>query len=170
MDGPEGEQHPRAGAKVMSMFDAGSEPAIRYLSRWRYIARAISFVFDAICGHGAPGGTSWYCFSFYHSRYLAKSYNTNPSVLCMADKLSFALTPRWLYLPMVTATGEINEYLRMAQKADSGHWKPTGQDQRLWHAQLCEYMRKWVAEHKDGAVDTWTDANRHARTDSGVTK
>lgn len=71
---------------------------------------------------------------------------------------------------MVTATGEINEYLKNAQKADSAHWKPTGDDKKVWHAQLCDYMTKWVETHKDGSHDTWTNANRHAITDSGVTK
>lgn len=167
MDGPEGEDHPRFGAELMSMFDAGTEPAIRYLSPWRYAARAISFVFDKLIAR-APNGMSWYCFSFYHSRYLCKAYGAKPSRLCFADKLSFALTPRWLYLPMVNATGEIREYLKNAQKADSGHWKPTGADQRVWHEQLCEYMRNWVEAHKAGAEDTWTDSARHAKTESGV--
>jgi hypothetical protein len=69
---------------------------------------------------------------------------------------------------MVTATGEIHEYLKMAQKADIAHWKPTGNDKRVWHRQLCEYMTRWVEEHKGGAQDTWTDANRNAKTERGV--
>lgn len=115
-------------------------------------------------------GWRWGEFSLYHSRYYAKKENHAVSKLCFADKLSFALTPRWLYLPAVTATGEISEYLKNAQKADSGHWKPTGYDKNLWHSQLCEYMKKWVEEHKNGGVDTWTDAKRNAVTPSGVWK
>lgn len=83
--------------------------------------------------------------------------------------MAFPLTPAWLYLPAVTATGEINEYLKNAQKADSGHWKPPpATNKSLWHRQLCEYMTKWVDEHRAGTADTWTDANRHAKTASGV--
>lgn len=115
-------------------------------------------------------GQEWSDFSMYHSRYYAKKNNAQPSKLCFADKLSFVCTPRWIYLPMVTATGEINEYLKNAQKADSGHWKPTGYDKKIWHKQLCEYMTKWVEEHKDGSQDTWTDAKRNIVTKSGVWK
>jgi hypothetical protein len=114
-------------------------------------------------------GQKWWEFCMYHSRYFAKKNNHAVSKLCFADKLSFVLTPRWLYLPMVNATGEIQEYLHNAQRADSGHWKVTGYDQKKWHAQLCEYMTKWVAEHKDGAQDTWTDATRNKKTENGVT-
>jgi hypothetical protein len=115
-------------------------------------------------------GKEWGEFSMFHSRYYAKARGAKPSQLCFADKLSFPLTPWWLYLPAVTATGEIIEYLKNAQKADTGHWKPTGYDKRVWHRQLCEYMTQWVDEHKDGRNDTWTDSNRHAKTESGVWK
>ena len=145
MDGPEGESHPEMGALIMHMFDG-----------WWASCRAKR--------------TRWHDLSLYHSRYYAKAHAAQPSRLCFADKLAFALTPAWLYLPMVMASGEIEEYLNRAQKADSAHWKPTGNDKRIWHRQLCEYMRAWVKEHKDGAVDTWTDANRHAKTESGVWK
>ena len=110
----------------------------------------------------------WFEFCLFHSRYLTKRLGGKPSRLCFADKLSFALTPRWLYLPMTRATGELAEYLKNAQKADSAHWKPTGEDAKLWHAQLCVYMADWVEAHKGGAADTWTSSDRHARTSSGV--
>lgn len=140
MDGPEGESHPEVGARLMG----------RLFDHDRF-------------GMGDAARYRWYDLCLYHSRYYAKREGRPVSRLCFADKLAFCLTPRWLYLPMVTATGEINEYLRMAQKADSDHWKPTGYDKKRWHAQLCEYMRKWVRTHVEGAADTWTDANRHKR-------
>jgi hypothetical protein len=165
MDGPEGERHVEVGARIMSfLFDGkprnGGRPINgepQDLSKWLVLADGIWI---------GP----WGQFSLYHSRYYAKRNGRPVSRLCFADKMSFPLTPAWLYLPAVTATGEINEYLKNAQKADSGHWKPTGYDKRLWHRQLCEYMTKWVDEHKTGAADTWTDANRHAKTESGVWK
>lgn len=147
MDGPEGESHPELGARIMG----------RFFDRDRF-------------GMGDAARYRWHDFSLLHSRYYAKREGRSPSQLCFADKLSFALTPRWLYLPMVTATGEINEYLKNAQKADSGHWNPTGYDKKLWHSQLCDYMQRWVEEHKDGAADTWTDASRNRKTESGVWK
>ena len=104
-------------------------------------------------------GDKWGDFCLYHSRYYCKKYDAEPSKLCFADKLSFVYTPKWLYLPMVTMTGEINEYLQNAQKR-STHWKPTNFDRDKWHAQLKDYFRKWVDQHKNGAKDTWT-AKRH---------
>lgn len=101
-------------------------------------------------------GWNWHDFCLYHSRYYAKRNGEPVSKLCYADKLAFALTPAWLYLPMVTATGEIAEYLDNAQTADSGSWTPTGYDKTKWHAQLCKYMIDWVEQHKNGACDTWT--------------
>lgn len=153
MDGPEGERHVEVGARIMArLFDPPRE----------YWLRSVGPPLHA------QGQTTWHDFCLYHSRYYAKRNGRPVSRLCFADKLSFCLTPRWLYLPMVTATGEIREYLKNAQKADSAHWKPTGFDKKLWHRQLCEYMQRWVETHIDGAADTWTDANRHARTKSGV--
>jgi len=157
MDGPEGETHPELGARIMhALFDKGptSIPTVpcgrMYMStRWE-----------------------WYHFSLLHSRYYAKNLGLPFSRLCLADKLSFALTPRWLYLPAVCATGEIREYLKNAKNADTkaGHWKAAdySQNLKLWHSELCAYMRKWVAEHRDMKPDIWTSTDRHARSDSGV--
>jgi len=144
MDGPEGETHPILGAKVMSwLFDYEGET---------------TRIEGASIGLGR-----WGMESLCHSRYFAKKLGLEPSSLCFADKLAFTLDPWWLYLPRVTATGEINECLKNAQNADDRHWTPTGPDKRIWHAQLCRYMRDWVAAHKDGAQDTWTSAVRNAK-------
>jgi hypothetical protein len=62
---------------------------------------------------------------------------------------------------MVRFTGELAEYLENARKSDSPNWKPCGDDPIAWHIQLSEYMTKWVATHKNGAVDTWTNGNRN---------
>ena len=78
-------------------------------------------------------GDKWGDFCMLHSRYYAKKMDRQPSKLCFADKLSFVYTPRWLYLPMVTFTGEINEYLQNGQKNDSPHWTPTNFDRRGWN-------------------------------------
>lgn len=141
MDGLEGESHPEVGARIIQrLFDRD------------------------VFGMGDAPRYRWHDLCLFHSRYYAKKNGGQPSRLCFADKIAFVLTPRWLYLPMVTATGEINEYLKNAQKVDPGHWKPTGYDKRRWHAQLCEYLTKWVQEHKGGIVDTWTNADRHEKT------
>lgn len=168
MDGPEGENHPFLGARIMhALFDDDFKSCDRCLDRPH---RNVSDTGWPTCDACFAKRTYWYDFCLYHSRYFAKKNNHAVSKLCFADKLSFCLTPRWLYLPMVTATGEINEYLKNAQTADSGHWKPTGYDKKIWHKQLCEYMTKWVYEHMDGKEDTWTKADRHAKDESGVTE
>lgn len=113
-------------------------------------------------------GREWHDLCLFHSRYYAKKHNRQYSRLCVADKLSIALTPAWLYLPLVTATGEIREYLKNAQRSESAHWKPTGYDKRVWYAALRTYMRGWVAAHRDGARDTWTSDNRHSTSAEGV--
>lgn len=115
-------------------------------------------------------GKNWRDFSLLHSRYLAKKIGKPYSRLCVADKLAIALTPAWLYLPMVRWTGEINEYLKMAKDADatSGRFKAGdySANVKAWHTELCRYMREWVAAHKDGVADNWTSTDRHLR--SGV--
>lgn len=146
MDGEEGETHPLLGARIMGwLFD---DP----------YCRDCGLRFHCECTN-----QKWRNFALLHSRYYAKRLGKPYSRLCVADKLATALTPSWLYLPMVNLTGEIHEYLKNAKNADD-----FSQRQGEWHQQLQEYMRKWVAAHRDGAPDTWTSENRHARSTSGV--
>lgn len=152
MDGPEGETHPEVGARIMGfLFDRG--------------------------GCCPKCSTRWHDFSLYHSRFLAKQNDANPSRLCIADKLSFCLTPRWLYLPMVRATGEIREYMKLAEVMNDGAgggkyatMNISTKDQRAWHSDVHDYLRRWVSEHKDGRADTWTPAQKQAQSESGVWK
>ena len=140
MDGPEGETHVELGAKIMK------------------------FLF----------GRKWGDFSRYHSRFYAKKNGCNVSRLCIADKLAIALTPAWLYLPMARATGEIYEYMALAKmRTAMGEPKyasmnlPTD-DQQRWYADVQEYLRRWVQEHRDGREDTWTPDVRKLKSESGV--
>ncbi len=130
MDGPEGEEHPIAGALIMKRLF----------------------------------GQEWGNFCVYHSRYFAKKRGIPVSRLCFADKLAFALTPRWLYLPMVRATGEIDEYMARARTArQTDHWDTNVETEEQWHDRLCKYMTEWVEIHKNGTEDTWTNGNRNAK-------
>lgn len=123
-------------------------------------------------------GTEWYWFSVLHSRYFAKSLNRQPSRLCMADKMAIALTPSWLYLPMVRATGEIQEYMAHAKHRIVGNAQVSAAEERQllsasqaeWHAGVQSYCRRWALAHRDGETDTWTsDArNRATLNDQGV--
>lgn len=55
-------------------------------------------------------GREWGDFTRLHSRYYAKIEGREPSRLCAADKLVLIVTPRWLYLPLVRLSGEVEEY------------------------------------------------------------
>lgn len=139
MDGEEGEQHPRTGAAIMR------------------------FLF----------GEPWGKFVLYHSRFLAKRDGATPSPLCIADKWAIVAEPWWLYLPRVNLTGEIAEYMAKSSKMNNTGSKYSGMNlnvssQRAWHADMVAYIRRWVAEHKDGREDTWTPATKDAITPTGV--
>ena len=142
MDGPEGEQHPILGARIMSaLFDWGE------------------------FGH-------WHEFTLLHSRYFAKSLGLQPSRLCMADKMAIALTPAWLYLPMVRASGEIHEYMAHAKHriigniniTDDEKRRVTSNSQAEWYAGVQSYCRRWALEHYRGTMDTWTSDSRNRAT------
>ena len=121
-------------------------------------------------------GDSWGAFTAAHSRYWAKRHGRRVSRLCVADKLSFVLTPAWLYLPMARATGELAEYMLRAKErqANSGHFTAlesaqlNSQDEREWLTGLKSYTRRWIKEHKDGGADHWTVAPAVASTAHAV--
>ncbi len=111
-------------------------------------------------------GERWEQFCLLHSRYYAKRLGRPFSRLCVADKLQFAMFPRWLYLPMTRATGELAEYLENASVKKASNDSKFHHDdyrgrEKEWFDNLCRYMIKWVAAHRKGQTDTWT-AVRHA--------
>lgn len=138
MDGPEGEQHPRVGAAIMV----------------------------------ALFGEPWGRFVLYHSRFLAKQVGVTPSALCIADKLAIVYEPAWLYLPRVNLTGEVQEYMAKSSRMNATGSKYSGlnldiSSQRAWHRDMVAYVRRWVAEHKDGREDTWTPGRSILRDPAG---
>lgn len=160
MDDEEGETHPLWGARLMSrLFDRG-KPKL-----WLVEVNGTAYRLGW-----------WGAFVFLHSRFLAKRNGMPYSQLCVADKLAIALTPAWLYLPMVRLTGEIHEYMRLAEdRAAAGEPRYAAQGQHrgceeLWYARVQEYMRRWVEEHRDGREDTWTpvQGQRRPASESGV--
>lgn len=165
MDGEEGEQHPYWGAKLMHrLFDGRKIVKVGAVQGVDANGQTKSFgIFKSI------DDTKWYEFTLYHSRFLAKRNGAQYSKLCVADKLAIALTPAWLYLPMVRATGEIKEYMKDAAKNSNGALA-VQEDRRKWKAGVDDYVRKWVEEHKDIKEDTWTPANRQAINENGVWK
>ena len=112
-------------------------------------------------------GHKWFEFTLYHSRFLAKRNYAQFSRLCVADKLAICLTPAWLYLPMVRATGEIKEYMKDAERNSNGSVK-VQESEALWYKSVQDYVRKWVEEHKDCKPDTWTPTQRQSINSNGV--
>lgn len=89
-------------------------------------------------------GEEWGVFCLTHSRSLAKLRGLEPSALCAADKLAFAFYPRWLYLLLARASGELTEYLR---NADSPAGRAVGIDASTaerWFDSTLVYMRRVV--------------------------
>lgn len=119
---------------------------------------------------GVIFGQHWFNFTLYHSRFLAKKFGAKPSRLCAADKYALCITPAWLYLPMVKATGEISEYMNLADKGKYDTMNCAASDARKWYLNVQRYLRRWVVQHKDGGEDTWTPAVREALDSTGTYK
>jgi len=111
MDGPEGQGHVWFGAGIMgTLFDNFDSYGHKIpLAPWP--ALIFGWVCDRIWGR-CPHGKTWYCFAFYHSRFMAKRYNVEPSKLCYADKAVIAWTPTWIQLGLMRLTGEWREYVQ----------------------------------------------------------
>lgn len=128
-------------------------------------------------------GPAWHDFCLLHSRYYAKRLNLPYSRLCVADKLAFAVTPAWVYIPCAWLSGEVWEYLPNALASDKPHfrsfhrlWKCYGAAIQAegapirvvwivlkdWHDCLSQYMRDWACQHRDGQEDTWTNSRHTA--------
>lgn len=114
---------------------------------------------------GVLFGRKWYEFTLYHSRFLARRNAAHHSRLCVADKYAICLTPGWLYLPMVRFTGEVQEYMKMAELRQE---IPLADSQEQWWADVQEHMGRWVAAHVGGGPDTMTPPMRQKKTSTGV--
>ncbi len=67
---------------------------------------------------------------------------------------------------MVNWTGEVDEYMKLADARHSaGEPRFRGkylsmnvysENQQKWYANVQEYLRRWVDEHRDGREDLWT--------------
>lgn len=99
-------------------------------------------------------GEPWGKFCLYHSRFYAKQHDQKLSPLCVADKLSIALVPWWVYVPMCRLTHEIHEYSSqekhrgdMARTQDVQDWgkSHTFAAHKDWFLKLQDHMRKLIA-------------------------
>lgn len=147
MDGEEGETHVFLGAEIMGyLFD-------KPYGRKYYLKRP-----NSVPHRDWPDDKSgtWYCFTFFHSRFMAKRYGSRYSRLCVADKLATVLTPSWIYIPMACLTGEIHEYRQKAEQMNPGTRAQYATSHTQWLNAVKNYLRDWTAEFKDGKHDTWT--------------
>jgi hypothetical protein len=151
MDGPNGgDEHPLLGARICHFLFDSIRP-INEEFRQYYVWYEFPFA----------RGSKWFKFVLFHSRFLAKASNEQPSKLCMADKLSLGLEPWWLYLPRAWVSGELKEYMKSAQpEGKHGHMNCTNVSAITWYKSVQEYLIKYAFEHKDGKIDTVTQINR----------
>jgi hypothetical protein len=100
-------------------------------------------------------GREWGDFCRRHSRYWVKTHGGELSALAAADKLAFAITPWWLYIPMTAATGELREYMAVSQQRQAGDNSFTEAEReslasgnrRRWLSALQAYTVWWVRQH-----------------------
>lgn len=185
MDGPEGETHPELGAAIMHfLFDWEYEFRTIFRPSKQYEQSLLSDGWKPIRRFYQAWGPSffkrrkrtWRNFSLYHSRFLAKKEGAKPSSLCFADKLSMCMEPDWLYLPRVRWSGEIEEYMKLAesrnlageQQNEFETAKLATKSQKDWRTAVKSYVERWVEEHKDGRDDTWTPAVKKSINAEGV--
>jgi hypothetical protein len=108
-------------------------------------------------------GRRWGDLCRRHSREWCVRYGQPYSCLCVADKLAFVITPAWLYLPMARVTGELAEYMAVADGRQAGGKFTEAErsllqsgDARLWLKGLKSYTARWVDEHRSRRRDAWT--------------
>lgn len=159
MDGPEGERHPYLGAEIMHrLFDRKPDPKCPVCwGRIYYPPEGGGWV--GRCGRCYRRAFFWHDMALYHSRFLSKQNDKPVSRFCYADKLAIALTPAWLYLPLVRASGEIREYMKRSEEKEGQKYATMviySDDERQWYENMRAYILRWVEEHKDGKPDTWT--------------
>jgi hypothetical protein len=176
MDGEEGELHPWTGARLLYRLQGWWLYVTGYAWRdtradwartrlWEQRRRLA--IAHLMVGHQP---VIWGNEVLFHSRFLAKRYGARPSRLCLADKLAITLEPWWLYLPRVNLTGEVREYMAKSSAMNGTGNKYSGMNldissQRAWHRDMCDYIRRWVAEHRDGREDTWTPSTKAVSAD-----
>ena len=99
-----------------------------------------------------------------HSRCWSRRMGLRLSRMCLADKLAFALTPAWLYIPMTRWTGELAEYMERPRERQAGDLGFTDKELALiqsampteWLRGLQSYRLRWVERQlaeflKDGS-------------------
>jgi len=113
---------------------------------------------------GSLFGPVWEDECLRHSRYWSRRMGLPVSRLCLADKLAFALTPAWLYLPITKWTGELREYMMRSRQRQAGDNSFTSQEEMLvrsevpeeWLRGLQSYTLRWVERNREQYVTSRT--------------
>lgn len=117
MDGAEGKTHPEWAANIMhALFDGYIITESCSNCSMEINGRTIELESRAIC---RSLSVKWYNFMLLHSRHYVEKYNAKPSRLCVADKMAFVITPRWLYMMLLRFTGELTEYVKNFYKIEN---------------------------------------------------
>lgn len=90
-------------------------------------------------------GKDWSDLALYHSRFFAEKHGKPMSRLCVADKLSFCMTPKWLYLPLICLTGEIEEFM---WHVPEDHRTP-----HAWYDFIYKLSKAWETREADSNYD-----------------
>jgi hypothetical protein len=101
MDGPEGESHP--------IWAAG------FAARW--LDHDTKMV---------KGKLRYATLCMYHSRFMARSQDTDVSKLCLPDKVGVGLMPVWLWVTLGNFSGEIYEYMHQKKYEINQNAGPSG--------------------------------------------
>lgn len=91
-------------------------------------------------------GVKWYKLCLYHSRFFAEKHHCAISKLCVADKLSFCFAPKWLYLPLIRLTGEIEEFMDNTPDIVT-------RDPDEWYDFIYQCSKKWETREADTNYD-----------------
>jgi hypothetical protein len=118
MDGPDGERHPEAGAKI-------AKKIVGWLG-------------------GEERGLQAETLVRGHSRTYAKLTGIPPSKLMAPDKLALCYVPSWIYVPGARWTGEMAEYRDncTAYYERTGDGVPRTASDWEWFAWGCDYMER----------------------------
>ena len=97
-------------------------------------------------------GPEWADECVRHSRSWCKRTGLPLSRLGLADKLAFAITPAWLYIPMARWSGELAEYMQASKERRNKSFTEAelrlldSEDPREWLEGLQSYTLRWVEQ------------------------
>lgn len=104
--------------------------------------------------YALTGSHQWWEFTAYHSRFWARR---NKARISRLAKFAIVITPCWLWLFLARLSGELYEYLDRSEDKCRFNNLPDGRvDVKRWHLAVVDYLRAWVAAHRNGSPDTWT--------------